>query len=196
VTGPYGGEELIGYDELVVGTGAFPARPPIAGLSGPHALGPAHGVHLLHSMGDTFAVMDTLTHSSPGSAVIVGAGYIGLEMADALATRGLPVTVMEQLGEVLPTVDTELGVLVRAELHGHGVDVLTGTTVRAIAPAGPGEPGRLWVEAVTEDGRQIARTADLVLVVVGVRPETSLARSRWTPRCAPGCPGCTRPGTA
>jgi NADPH-dependent 2,4-dienoyl-CoA reductase/sulfur reductase-like enzyme len=175
VTGPSGGEELIGYDELVVGTGAVPARPPIAGLAGPHALSPDQPVYLLHSMGDTFAVMDTLTSASPASAVIVGAGYIGLEMADALATRGLPVTVMEQLGEVLPTVDTELGVLVRAELQGHGVDVLTGTTVRGISPAGPGEPGRLRVEAVTEYGREIARTADLVLVVVGVRPETSLA---------------------
>jgi NADPH-dependent 2,4-dienoyl-CoA reductase/sulfur reductase-like enzyme len=175
VTGPSGGEELIGYDELVVGTGAVPASPPIAGLAGPHALGPAHGVHLLHSMGDTFAVMDTLTRASPASAVIVGAGYIGLEMADALVTRGLPVTVMEQLGEVLPTVDPELGILVRAELQGHGVNVLTATTVRAISQAGPGEPGRLRVEAATDDGREIARAADLVLVVVGVRPETSLA---------------------
>ena len=78
VTGPDGAEDLIAYDQLVIGTGAVPARPPIAGLD---ALGPADGVHLLHSMDDTFAVMRTLQETSPESAVIVGAGYIGLEMA-------------------------------------------------------------------------------------------------------------------
>src|SRR5438034_2290493 len=53
------GEEVLGYDKLVVGTGAVPAQPPITGLTGPDALGPGDGVHLLHSMGDTFAVMRT-----------------------------------------------------------------------------------------------------------------------------------------
>src|SRR5438445_5531276 len=110
VTGP-GGEELLAYDQLVIGTGAVPVRPPIAGLAGPGALGAADGVHLLHSMGDTFALMHTLAETSPGRAVIVGAGYIGLEMADALTIRGLAVTQMEQLPEVLPTVDPELGTL-------------------------------------------------------------------------------------
>ena len=89
VTSADGGEELLGYDKLIVGTGAVPVRPPIAGLAGPGALGPADGVHLLHSMGDTFAVMRTLEQAAPASAVIVGAGYIGLEMADALTVRGL-----------------------------------------------------------------------------------------------------------
>ena len=84
-----GGEEVLGYDKLIVGTGAVPVRPPIGGLAGPGALGPADGVHLLHSMGDTFAVMATLEQAAPASAVIVGAGYIGLEMADALTVRGL-----------------------------------------------------------------------------------------------------------
>ena len=105
VTSADGGEELLGYDKLIVGTGAVPVRPPIGGLAGPGALGPADGVHLLHSMGDTFAVMRTLEQAAPASAVIVGAGYIGLEMADALTVRGLQVTQMEQLPEVLPTVD-------------------------------------------------------------------------------------------
>jgi NADPH-dependent 2,4-dienoyl-CoA reductase/sulfur reductase-like enzyme len=172
VTGPDGGEELLAYDQLVVGTGAVPVRPPIAGLD---VLGPDNGVHLLHSMGDTFAVMRTLTEVSPGSAVIVGAGYIGLEMADALTVRGLRVVQMEQLPEVLPTVDPQLGALVRAELTARGVEVLTGTAVQAIRPAAPGEPGRLQVEAVTADGEKVGRAADMVLVVVGVRPETGLA---------------------
>ena len=176
VTSGGGGEELLDYDKLVVGTGAVPVRPPIRGLAGPGALGPGDGVHLLHSMGDTFAVMRTLEQAAPASAVIVGAGYIGLEMADALTVRGLQVTQMEQLGEVLPTVDPELGALVHAELAGHGVEVLTGTTVQAVTRAAPGqgEGGRLQVEA-TADGKAVTRTADMVLVVVGVRPDTALA---------------------
>jgi NADPH-dependent 2,4-dienoyl-CoA reductase/sulfur reductase-like enzyme len=172
VTGPGGGEELIGYDKLVIGTGAVPVRPPITGLD---MVGPGDGVHLLHSMGDTFALMRTLTEASPASAVICGAGYIGLEMADALTTRGLKVTQMEQLPEVLPTVDPELGAQVHAELTARGVEVLTGTTVKAISKGAPGGPGRLHVQAVTAGGSPITRRADLVLVVVGVRPDTDLA---------------------
>src|SRR6185437_2510286 len=145
VTTAAGGEELLGYDKLVIGTGAVPVRPPITGLSGPDALGPADGVHLLHSMGDTFAVMRTLDQAAPASAIIVGAGYIGLEMADALTVRGLHVTQLEQLGEVLPTVDPQLGALVHAELAARGVEVLAGTTVQAITTASPGGPGRLQV---------------------------------------------------
>ncbi len=170
-----GAEELLAYDKLVVGTGAVPVRPPISGLAGPDALGPGDGVHLLHSMGDTFAVMRTLEQAAPASAVIVGAGYIGLEMADALTTRGLPVIQMEQLPEVLPTVDPELGALVHAELAGHGVEVLTGTTVQAITRAATGQPGRLRVAAVTASGEAVSRLADMVLVVVGVRPDSTLA---------------------
>ena len=167
-----GGEEVLGYDKLVVGTGAVPVRPRIAGLG---ALGPGDGVHLLHSMGDTFAVMRTLEEGAPASAVIVGAGYIGLEMADALTVRGLAVTQMEQLPEVLPTVDPELGALVHAELASHGVQVLTGTTVQAVTRAAPGQAGHLEVQATAADGTTVIRAADMVLVVVGVRPETALA---------------------
>jgi len=174
ITTPAGGEELLSYDKLVVGTGAVPVRPPIAGLAGPGALGPADGVHLLHSMGDTFAVMATLEQAAPASAVIVGAGYIGLEMADALTIRGLAVTQMEQLTEVLPTVDPGLGALVHAELADRGVQVLTGTTVQAITRAPAGQPGRLHVQATAADGSAATRVADMVLVVAGVRPETAL----------------------
>ena len=175
ITAADGSEELLGYDKLVIGTGAVPVRPPIAGLGGADALRPADGVHLLHSMGDTFAVMATLEQAAPASAVIVGGGYIGLEMADALTVRGLAVTQMEQLPEVLPTVDPDLGALVHAELARHGVEVLTGTTVRAISKASPGAAGRLEVQASGPDGATVTRTADMVLVVVGVRPETTLA---------------------
>ncbi|HEY7260559.1 MAG TPA: FAD-dependent oxidoreductase [Trebonia sp.] len=174
VTSPDGAEDVIAYDQLVIGTGAVPVRPPIVGLS---ELGPADGVHLLHSMDDTFAIMRTLEEAAPESAVIVGAGYIGLEMADALATKGLRVTQIEQLPEVLPTVDPQLGALVRAQLESHGVTVLTGTAVNQIGRSAPGEPGPLRVEAATADGTRMTSHAGLVLVVTGVRPETALAVS-------------------
>jgi NADPH-dependent 2,4-dienoyl-CoA reductase/sulfur reductase-like enzyme len=175
ITSADGGEEVLGYDKLIIGTGAVPVRPPIAGLAGPDALGPGDGVHLLHSMGDTFAVMATLEQAAPASAVIVGGGYIGLEMADALTVRGLAVTQIEQLPEILPTVDPELGALVHAELAGRGVQVLAGATVRAITRAAPGQADRLEVAAIAADGKPVTCAADLVLVVAGVRPEVALA---------------------
>jgi NADPH-dependent 2,4-dienoyl-CoA reductase/sulfur reductase-like enzyme len=117
----------------------------------------------------------TLENAAPASAVIVGGGYIGLEMADALTVRGLQVTQMEQLEEVLPTVDPQLGAHVHAELSAHGVEVLAGTTVQAITRAAAGPAGRLEVKATAADGTLVTRATDMVLVVVGVRPETTLA---------------------
>ncbi|WP_374210184.1 FAD-dependent oxidoreductase [Frankia sp. AgW1.1] len=184
-----GAGTVLPYDKLIVGTGALPAVPPISGLADPgdllapashgDGLGPADGVHLLHSMGDTFAVMDTLNRESPASAIVVGAGYIGLEMAEGLTARGLKVTQIEMADQVLPTVDPQLGALVAAELATHGVEVLTRTAVRAVARADAGATGRLRVEAATttSDGTTVAldRYADLVLVVTGVRPDVRLA---------------------
>ena len=158
------------YDSLVVGTGAVPVRPPIEGLD---TLGPGDGVHLLHSMGDTLALDATLEEHGPASALIVGAGYVGLEMAEALTARGIAVTQVERLPEVLPTVDPELGARVRAELTRHGVDVHTETTVTRITHA-PAGPGRLHVEGTGLDGQPTGWDVDLVLVVVGVRPDTDL----------------------
>ncbi len=173
VTGPSGADELLSYDELVVGTGAVPQVPPIDGVSGEGALGWDDGVHLLHSMADTFAIMRTLDEANPSSAVIVGAGYIGLEMAEGLTARGLAVTQMERLAEVLPTVDPELGALVHRQLSDHGVEVLTGTTVHRVG-RNPRGAGRLVVDASDAAG-PVRREVDLVLVVVGVRPDTGLA---------------------
>jgi NADPH-dependent 2,4-dienoyl-CoA reductase/sulfur reductase-like enzyme len=166
-----GAASQLGYDALIVGTGAVSTRPPLPGLVGPDSLGPPDGVHLLHSMGDTFEVMESLTTRAPQTAAIIGAGYIGLEMAEALTTRGIHVTQIEALPEVLPTVDPELGGLINAELQRHGVDVLTDTTVTSIERA---EHGALTVTA-RHDGQALTRTVDLVLVVVGVRPDTELA---------------------
>jgi NADPH-dependent 2,4-dienoyl-CoA reductase/sulfur reductase-like enzyme len=170
-----GVEDQISYDQLVVGTGAISARPPIEGLVGPDALGPADGVHLLHSMGDTFELVRTLEEDQPASAVIVGAGYIGLEMAEGLRARGLSVAQFEQLPEVLPTVDPSLGALVNTELSAHGVEVRTSTTVKRIGRAPEGSAGRFQIDAVESSGAELTTFADLVLVVVGVRPDTALA---------------------
>jgi NADPH-dependent 2,4-dienoyl-CoA reductase/sulfur reductase-like enzyme len=175
VSRPDGRDELIAYDKLVIGTGAVPIRPPIEGIAGPGALGPDDGVHVLHTMGDTFAVLRTLEETSSASAVIIGAGYVGLEMADALRVRGLAVTQIEQLPEVLATVDRELGALVRAELTAHGVEVLTRTAARHITKAPSGSHARLRVQSETAAGETVERTADLVLVVTGVRPDSELA---------------------
>jgi NADPH-dependent 2,4-dienoyl-CoA reductase/sulfur reductase-like enzyme len=153
------GERQLGYDQLVVGTGAVPVRPPIDGLDLP-------GVHVLHTMGDTFALHQALT-AGAGSAVIVGGGYIGLEMAEAFSARGLTVALVEQAPAVMPTVDIELGRLLGEELHRHGVQVVNDVTIKAIHHDADG---------LTVAGKpNFAVTADLVLVVVGVRPDTELA---------------------
>src|SRR5215218_5481514 len=153
------GERQLGYDRLVIGTGAVPVRPPIDGLDLP-------GVHVLHTMGDTFALHQALT-AGAGSAIIVGGGYIGLEMAEAFCARGLEVTVVEQAPTVMPTVDLELGRLLGQELGRHDVQVVNDVTVKAIHHE---------VHGLTVAGEpDFAATADLVLVVVGVHPDTDLA---------------------
>jgi NADPH-dependent 2,4-dienoyl-CoA reductase/sulfur reductase-like enzyme len=161
------GRHEIAYDRLIIGTGAVPQRPPIAGLD---ALGPDHGVHLLHTMGDTFALTRGMAERGARSAVIVGAGYIGVEMAEALRHRGLAVTVLERLDQVLPrTLDAGPAALVRTELERNGVEVACGVAVTSIAE----KDDRLMVAA--DDGA--TRYADVVLVVTGVRPDTELAAS-------------------
>jgi NADPH-dependent 2,4-dienoyl-CoA reductase/sulfur reductase-like enzyme len=167
-----GREDVLGYEALIVATGAVPITPPIGGLD---RLGPGEGVHMLHSMGDTFALMRTLQQHNVRRAVIVGAGYVGLEMAEALTAQGAAVTQLEQLPEVLPTVDPELGALVHAELERHGVAVICGTRVEAIRQTAPGSKHRLEVSARDPDGGPMHVAADLVLVSVGVRPDTELA---------------------
>jgi NADPH-dependent 2,4-dienoyl-CoA reductase/sulfur reductase-like enzyme len=159
VTDPSGADEQLGYDGLVVATGAVPVRPPIDGLD-------LDGVFVLHTMGDTFALHHALT-AGAGSAVIVGGGYIGLEMAEAFTTRGLAVTLVEQAPAVMPTVDVELGGLLGEELRRHGVRFVNDVTVKAIGH----QRGRLVVAGDPD----FTATADLVLVVVGVRPDTQPA---------------------
>lgn len=152
--------ETVTYDRLVIGTGAEPIRPSVPGVDQP-------GVFLLHSMDDSFQVAEYLDAHDPGHALIIGAGYIGLEMADALRHRGLAVTIAEQAAAVLPTVDMALGVRLGEHLAGHGVAVRTGVRIDRIARSGD----RLRVTGSP------SFTADvgMVLVAVGVQPVTNLA---------------------
>jgi NADPH-dependent 2,4-dienoyl-CoA reductase/sulfur reductase-like enzyme len=166
VRGPDGTVEQLAYNELIVGAGALPSR---AGIDGLDALGPDDGVHVIHSMGDTFALDAHLAERDPKTAIIVGAGYVGLEMAEAFTARGIRVTQLQRGPEVLSTLDPELGAIVHAELDQHGIEVVVNTTVKAIEKTQDG----LIVRGVHEDA-PLARLADLVLVVVGVRPNTEL----------------------
>jgi NADPH-dependent 2,4-dienoyl-CoA reductase/sulfur reductase-like enzyme len=159
ITAPDGDERQLSYDRLVIGTGAVPVRPPIDGLD-------LDGVHVLHTMGDTFTLHQALAAGAQ-SAVIVGGGYIGLEMAEAFTARGLDVTLVEQAPAVMPTVDLKLGRLLGEELRRHDVEAVNDVTVKAIHQATGG--------LVVAGEPDFAATADLVLVVVGVRPDTELA---------------------
>lgn len=161
-----GGESEIGYDELIVGTGALPT---FAGIAGVGELGPDDGVHVLHSMGDTFALERDLAERDPRTAVIIGAGYVGLEMAEGFRARGMRVIQLQRGPEVLSTLDPELSSLVHDELVEHGVEVHTNTTVKSVEKTDAG----LVVHA-EHLGEPVSHVVDIVLAVVGVRPNTAL----------------------
>ncbi|MDR3555385.1 MAG: FAD-dependent oxidoreductase [Syntrophobacteraceae bacterium] len=150
------------YDGLVIATGARSIRPNLEGIELP-------GVFVLRWMEEAFAMRQFISETHPRSALIVGAGYIGMEMADALTLRGIEVTVVEFLHSVLTTVDKELGERIEANLKTCGVKVNTGITVTGIKEAG----GQLLVNG---SGGFSCRT-DMVLVAVGARPRTELALS-------------------
>jgi len=157
-----GHEKAIRYDQLLIATGARPVIPPISGIDLP-------GVFPLHTMADSFRVNDYLAQREPRSAVIVGAGYIGLEMADAFTHRGSAVTLIEQSSTVLPTVDPRFGRMVEETLRSHGVRVESATEVHKIVQNGD----RLQVFGA----RGLEVSAELVLVAVGVAPNTAVATS-------------------
>jgi NADPH-dependent 2,4-dienoyl-CoA reductase/sulfur reductase-like enzyme len=156
-----GGEVVLPYDRLIVATGAVPVRPSLPGIDLP-------GVHLLHHMADAFTLHARLeSDSPPRSVAIVGAGYIGIEMADALSHRGLHVTLVSRTDPVFPTVDAPFGAAIADELGRHGVDVLAGREVEAIKAGDPS------LAVCVAGGGRVA--ADLVLIAVGTRPEAGLA---------------------
>jgi len=150
------------YDKLVIGTGATSIRPAISGID-------QTGVFFLRWMDDSFAVHQYLTERSPKSAVLIGGGYIGMEMADALTIRGIRVTVVEFENTVLGTVGTQLAKIIQTELERHQVQVVTNVAVESIRE----QSDTLLIKG----SDQFETTADMVLVAVGSRPETALAQS-------------------
>jgi NADPH-dependent 2,4-dienoyl-CoA reductase/sulfur reductase-like enzyme len=150
------------YDRLIITTGAESIRPKIDGIDRP-------GVFMLRWMDDAFAMQKYLNETQPRSAIIVGAGYIGMEMADALTYRGMEVTVVEFADSVLITVDPEFGQRVEAELKSHGVRAITGISVSGIKQSGN--------QLVVMGSEGFSAPADIVLVAVGAKPQNELAFS-------------------
>jgi NADPH-dependent 2,4-dienoyl-CoA reductase/sulfur reductase-like enzyme len=170
-----GNESTLAYDELILATGAIPRVPDIEGLSGEDALRAEDGVHAVRSATDTLAVARTLSRIEPQTAVVIGGGYVGVELAEALALRGMSVTLLESRQEVLSVVDRRMGALVRGQLEERGVEVLTGTLARSIGATGM-EDGRFRIEAMRGENL-LARRADMVLLSAGNVPNSALARS-------------------
>lgn len=166
-----GRAKTIAYDRLLIGTGARPVIPPIAGMNLP-------GVYPLHTMEDSFRVSRYLAEPQPGSAVIVGSGYIGLEMADALTHRGLKITLIGRSKTVLPAVNAEFGRIVEETLRSHGVRVESNSEVHAIEQ----DQGRLCVHA----SRELTIGTELVLVGVGVQPNAAIGTKACLPTGAKG----------
>jgi len=172
------------YDALLLSPGAVAVRPPIAGLDHP-------AVHTLRTVPDVDALrasVDTLLADRPSDAgrpraVVIGAGFIGLEAVEALAHRGLQVHLVELADHVLPPIDAELAPLLADELTAHGVDLRLAVSAQTVEPVDSPEPaleesgesGSTGAVTVTlSDGSRLE--ADLVIVNVGVRPASSLAR--------------------
>ncbi len=149
------------YDKLVIATGASAVRPPWPGLDLP-------GVHVLRELSDGAAIKSQLAGGRARRAVIVGGGYIGMEMAEALRTRGLEVTVLERAGQVVPGFAAEIAALVHSALTDNQVAVHTGVSVQGIVASGAA------LQVNTDQG---SYPAELVLVAVGVRPNVVLAQA-------------------
>ncbi|GAB2620261.1 CoA-disulfide reductase [Kocuria himachalensis] len=149
-----GREEERGYDVLVLSPGAVPVRPPVPGIE--RAL-------VLRDIEDTDAVVVAVEGAR--SAVVVGGGYVGLEVAENLVHRGLRVTLVEAAPQVMAPLDPEMVEPVHALMREHGLDLRLGTTVT--------EVGERTV--TLDDGTELP--ADVVLAAVGVRPDSTLARA-------------------
>jgi NADPH-dependent 2,4-dienoyl-CoA reductase/sulfur reductase-like enzyme len=148
------------YDALVIATGARAVRLPLPGFDLP-------GVEVLRELGDAVAIKNAL-EADAARAVVIGAGYIGMEMAHVLTARGLEVTVLEKLPQLLPEWHEDTVDRVGKTLTESGVKFLTGVTVEG---AKAGADGR----AATVETDQGSFEADLVLVAAGIRPNVELA---------------------
>jgi len=157
-----GTEWTQGYDVLILSPGAAPVRPPIDGADAP-------GVLTLRNMADMDAIKQLADAHAGGSALVVGGGYIGLEMTEALRDRGFHVVLVEATDQVFIAADPEIAAPVHATLIAHGVDLRLGTAVTGIRQA-----GRKLVAALADAS---SVECDVVVLAVGVRPEVDLARA-------------------
>jgi len=156
-------EETYPYDRLVLATGAVPVRPSLPGLD-------LKKVFVLRHPGDGLQILASLEENKARRAVLVGAGAIGLEVAEALVERGLEVTVIEALEQVFPGwLDFEMGAMLEGHLISKGVRVRTGERVSHFLG---NQEGRL--EKVRTDKGEYP--ADLAILAIGVRPNVELAR--------------------
>ncbi len=162
-----GTESWTAYDKLVIATGARPVRPDLPGVDAP-------GVHGVQTLDDGQALLDTLTATEGRRAVVVGAGYIGVEMAEALINRGYEVTVVNRGREPMSTLDPDMGRLVHKAMEGMGITMVDDAEVTALRT---GDDGRVRAVA-TEDAEY---PADVVVLGIGVTPETELARAAGLP---------------
>ncbi len=154
------------FDELVIATGAVPMRPDLPGAD-------AEGIFGVQTLDDGGAVIEALRRDRPRTAVVVGAGYIGIEMAEAMVRQGLSVTVVDRAEQPMTTLDPDMGRLVHKAMEDMGIDVRTESAVeRFVVDAGR-------VQGVVVDGETIQ--ADIVVLGIGVRPNTALAGAAGLP---------------
>lgn len=151
------------YDALVLSPGASPVRPPLPGIDLP-------GIFTLRTIPDSLAIKAWIDTHQARKAVVVGGGFIGLEMAENLILRGFDVAIVEMLDQVMPPLDPEIAAIVEKHLREKGVTLALSDGVAGFA-ASPS--GGLLVK--TQSGREHA--ADLIILAIGVRPEIGLARA-------------------
>jgi NADPH-dependent 2,4-dienoyl-CoA reductase/sulfur reductase-like enzyme/peroxiredoxin family protein/rhodanese-related sulfurtransferase/TusA-related sulfurtransferase len=148
------------YDKLVLSPGAEPVRPPIKGIDSP-------GIFTLRNLAD----MDAIIRAASGKskATIIGAGYIGLEMAEALRDRNMEVTLVELAEQVMGPADADMASMLHSEIQHHGVDLRLGTSVTEFKPTDEG-----GLKLILSSGDHV--DADFAVLAIGVRPEVTLAR--------------------
>lgn len=151
----------LAYDHLILSPGAKPFIPPAQGLN------EAENVFTLRNVPDVDDIMGFIDTQKPKKAVVIGAGFIGLEMAENLQLRGLDVTIVEKAPHVLPTLDQEMAAYVAKELEQQGITLYTGVAAEVFEQAGQ--------VIVLENGVRLE--SDLTLLSVGVQPETALAKT-------------------
>lgn len=156
-----GSEREFPYDKLIIATGALPVIPEIEGIH-------LKRVSTVRGLTDAKKIRALVDSGKPQHAVVIGGGFIGLEMAENLAHRGLSVSVVELKPAILPGFDAEIAALAGNNLCEHGVQVYTGEAVRRITGNAAGE-----ATGVETDARTLE--ADLVILSTGIRPNTAVA---------------------